>query len=267
MPRFNFKLPTKATYFKSDKLSSTEMFHELIKATNFLGKLVGCPIFSPDFTIVNPIFFVLVVDIVIYLAVSFQNIYAFREDFERQIFCVVTLGMGFQGIVKLYTFVFRRPNILKLMEIAEEFHKASSDKKIFERRMMISAHVGSFFGFVFMGADLLVFIYPAIYYAIVGTKILHFGFIFPGIDWTTPLGYSLNFMFHTYQLYAVITGIYISSFLTVFLMLNAFGQFETLELEIENLGELAKRNRKNRNDEKISNLMKTITDEHVKLLE
>jgi hypothetical protein len=92
------KIPTKMTYFKSESFSSTEMFHKIIEIVDFVASFIGCNILSTNFSFKNFMLIALFVDLVTYLAISFQNIYAFRDDFVRQIFCVATLGMGFQAL-------------------------------------------------------------------------------------------------------------------------------------------------------------------------
>lgn len=41
--------------------------------------------------------FFLLIDLMSFLTISFQNIYSFRNEFLRSIICILTLGMGFQG--------------------------------------------------------------------------------------------------------------------------------------------------------------------------
>jgi hypothetical protein len=228
---------------------------------------------SPDFVTSNPMLVMEMINFVLYLSLSFENIYEFREDFERQIFCVVTLGIGIQGIKKTHTFIFNRREILKLLKLAEDFHKRSKDSKdsksanVFEKWMMTMAHIGSFLAVTFSIVAFLVLIYPAVFYLIVNEKILHFGFIIPGIDWTSPTGYTINFIYHTYQIYLTTVGLYVTCIFTIFFIINAFAQFESLELEIDNLGDLATKNKNNCNDKQIKSAIKDITDQHVKLLE
>jgi hypothetical protein len=269
------KIPSKATYFKSETVSSTEMFEKLIKAVNFIASFIGCHTMSPHFSFKNFMLIALFVDLVTYLAISFQNIYAFRDDFERQIFCVATLGMGFQGAIKLYTFVFNRENILKLAELAENFHKSSNDVKAvksFEKWMLTFCHVGSLFAVAYFGCGFLVFCYPMIFYLIFGKKILHFGFVIPGTDSETLIGYSVNFAHQTFQIYVVIIAVSVTSFYTIFFILNVFAQYDSIEVELDNLSELATKHEKDKQkfkikNQKIKEKIGKITDEHVKLFE
>jgi hypothetical protein len=205
-----FKLPTKSTYFKTEKLSALQIFQKMFGVGNFVGKLIGTNIIDSDFTVKNPLFALLIVDMITYLAINFQNIYAFRENFEKVVFCVVTLGMGFQGAAKLYSFIWHREKILKLKAMAESFHESSMDVKAqlsFEKWALICCHIGCFVVLVFNAIAVLVFLYPIIVYLIFGLRILHFGFVIPGIDSERTFGYCINFAHQALQIYIVINAV------------------------------------------------------------
>lgn len=99
-----FNLPTKVSYFKSDTLSSIEMLHKLTERINFVAAFIGASIFAPNYSLNNPMLILRIIDIITYFLISFQNMYAFRDDFVRVIFVTVTLGMGSQCSVKVYAF-------------------------------------------------------------------------------------------------------------------------------------------------------------------
>jgi hypothetical protein len=184
------------------------------------------------------------------------------------IFCVVTLGFGCQCGMKLYTFLYRRDDILKLFSTNKSFIDTSHSDKAqqFEYWIHFSSHVGLIMGIVFYGFAFLVFLYPAIYYAVFGEKILHFGFIIPGTGTETVLGYSLNIAHHVLQIYVVICAVYASEFTYIFLMLNAFAQYDVLELLVDDLNILTKsKDTKTRLD--IKACIAELTDQHVKIME
>jgi hypothetical protein len=269
-----FKLPTKITYFKSDKLSSLEMLKEVYHAINNVARLFGAHVLTENYSPTNPMMSLCIVDIIVYHLVSFQNIYAFRDDFARCIFCVVTLGMGFQSAIKMYTFIWHRKKTVELIHMSESFHESSDDRKTrerFEHWILICCHVGVFFAITFYGCALLIFSYPFVVRLFTGEWILHFGFIIPGIDWQTLHGYLLNFSFQTFQIQAVINALFSSTLLTVVLMINAIAQYDALELKIDDLNELAANNQNNDNkkehDEKLKKCIAEIVDGHVKLIE
>ena len=264
------KVPTKKHYFKTEAFSSIEMFHKAIEFVNFFGRALGCNIFSNNFSIFNPMMLVSMIDLSTYLLISFQNIYAFRDDFVRVVFCIVTLGMGFQCVNKVYTFIIDRKQTLKLALLIESFHETASCEKAsksFEKWILIFCHVESFGLVLFFGCGFLVFCYPIIYYLITWKKILHFGFIIPGIDWTTLHGYSLNFLHHSFQIYCVINAVFMTSSYTILFMMNAFAQYDSLQNLLDTLSNLAVSNKKFENNSKIKTCISDITNGHVKLQE
>jgi odorant receptor len=267
----SLNFPNKLTYFKSEKLSSVETLRKIVNVVDSVCSLIGCNIFSSENLLKNPMLIVLLVDLVVYLSVSFQNIYAFRDDFVRDIFCVVTLGMGFQGAIKLYTFIWHQEKILDLLAKAEKFHEKSNDKKVyesFEKWTLISCHAGIFFAIMFYGCALLIFVYPFIVRLFTGSWILHFGFIIPGIDWQTLHGYLLNFAFHTFEIYVVTNALVSSTIFTVILMINAFAQYDALEFLLDDLSELAVvRNFNDEKDEQIKICIRNIVNGHDDLIE
>lgn len=267
---WKFNLPTKKFYFKTEAVSTADMFQTTVKFANFIGRSIGVNILDTDFSNWNLLLLFNYFDMVTYFMISFENIYSFRDELERQVFCVVTLGMGFQVAVKLYTFIFKRSEILELISMTKNFCGSSNDvraKQCSEKWILISCHLGAFVGFLFFGCALLMFSYPFIYYGIMGEKILHFGFVIPGTDWKSPQGYTINFFHHTYQIFAVIMGLYGSVVITLILILQAFAQYDSLKIMLDDLNAFAVNNLDGRQNRIIKICIGRITDEHVKLLE
>lgn len=265
-----FTLPTKITYFKSEKLTPAQMFDKTSCWLNTIARLTGCHVLSPCFSYTNLVLMILSVDVITYYAITFQNIYELREDFVRTMLCVVTLGMGSQIIVIYYTFILDRKRIKKLFELAKSFHEsANSEKasKTFERWILNSCHLGYLTASLYQACGVIVFFYPIVYYWFTGQKILHFGFVLPGFDWETPIGYSINFAHHTLQTYVVVNNILFSHLFILLCMLNGFAQFDALEILLDHLNELAINNKNEQNGEKIRKCLADITNGHAKLLE
>jgi hypothetical protein len=133
--------------------------------------------------------------------------------------------------------------------------------------MLFCYNIGSFLMLSFIVCDCVVFCYPMIHFLFVGKKILHFGFSFPGIDWQSPFGYSINFAFHSLQTCYVINVLVFGCFCSMFFILNAFAQYEVLESYLDDLSLLATGNENRKNEMKINACIKKIADEHVKLIQ
>jgi low affinity Fe/Cu permease len=97
--------------------------------------------------------------------------------------------------------------------------------------------------------------------------------VIPGTDWETLIGYLINFVHQTFQIYVVIIAVFVTSFYTIFFILNVFSQYDSIEVELDNLSELAIKHEKDeqkikiKNQRKIKEKIGKITDEHVKLFE
>jgi hypothetical protein len=102
------------------------MFQKAVKIADIIGRPIGSNIFGSNFNSFNFFYVLIMIDLVVYFSVSFENIYAFRDDFVRQIYCVATLGMGFQGWVKLLTFIGNREKLLEIASMTENFHQSSA---------------------------------------------------------------------------------------------------------------------------------------------
>lgn len=135
----------------------------------------------------------------------------------------------------------------------------------FKKWLIISCHVIFGLTILFLGAALLIFIYPAIVYIITGERTLHFGFILPVIDPDTITGYSLNFLHHTFQIYITIIALLISLNMTVFIIIISLAKYEALYVLIGQLNALI--TSKNQDEKKIKEKFVEIIQEHVKMID
>lgn len=264
------RIPTKLTYFSSNSLSTVQMLRKIVEFSNFIAYFVGCDVLTPNFTVVTIRFFLSVGDMSTIFFVSFYNILEFGDDLVRISFSIITLAGAVQGVIKLYTFVFYRENILNIVDRLEKFLTKFNTQRtnaIFEKWLIITSHIGLVITFLFGFSTFLVLIFPIIFYFITGEKFLHLGIELPWIDWKTTIGYALNFTYDGSILYLYIFSQIPVVFWTVTFVIVAFGQFELLKVFLKDLNELVVTNEKGKNDEKIKQLIKTISQMHNELSE
>lgn len=277
MDQITKRLPPKTYYFKSENATPVEMHQKLIATVTFISRFLGCHLLAPDFSMANPMLLIVIADLFIYLFTSFHNIYTFRNDFVRAVFVTVTLCMGFQGVNKLYTFMFLRQNIRKLVEISKSFPESFKDEEkveIFSEWLLVFSHVG-YYGFFFLfGCAVMVFFYPAVVYVVSGEITLHFGFIIPGTDEKTVSGFLVNAIFQTLQIYVALFGLYIPIYYCVLFLLSSFALYDALESLLDDLGEILEikddDTEKSGKDSKlldVATCISEIVDGHVLLLE
>jgi hypothetical protein len=264
------KLPSKSTYFKSEKLSPLEMFKKIVIAVNFLARFVGCDVYTSNFSPLKLRFILCLVNCLTFVAMSFYDIFLFRDDLVRSCFCMISLGLGLQGVMKVQTFVFSRQKIFELKDRCETFlvnFNTKATSEMFESWLMISCHVGILLFIMISALSVLFLIHPIIFFFITGEKILHAGFELPGIDWHEPFGYALNFVYDCSLIYTFVFAFVATCFINIFYILIARGQFELLKILLEDVDDMIKANKNGKNDAKIKNQIKLITEMHNELLE
>ena len=265
-----FKVPTKSTYFSSSSCSSLDMFKRIIGRVNFLAKLVGCDIYNPRFTVKNFIFFMTLQILLGFIALNFYSVYIYRKDLVRFCFCLLTLTAGFQGLIKLYTFLYYRSMIVGFVERFEKFlsnFDTDNCNAIFEKWFMIFCHVASCLFASFAFCVFMVYIYPIIYYIIVGEKILHFGYELPWVDWRTTHGYILNFIYVGTHLFVFIFATVACLLITIINLIMSLAHFDVLKYLLDELEELMIKNKKGENSKDIKKYIRLIAQMHLELIE
>lgn len=264
------KIPTKSTYFKDESLSNLEMFRRIVAYVNLLAGRCGCNIFSIDFTFNSLCFYVAFGNVISCFIITFYDFILFREDLVRICFLMLTLGVGVQGLSKLYTFAYYRSNILDLVARTEKFltnYNTRSANEIFEKWLLIICHVGLAITMLIGLCSFLIVIYPLIFYAFMNERILHFGLELPWIDWTSILGYMANFIYASSLVYLYVFGFISSCFLSISLLVSSFAQFELVKVLIEELNEIIISNVDGSRNDEIKSYIKCITDMHNELIE
>jgi len=264
------KLPSKSFYFASESTKPLEMFRKLIERTNFVASVYGCGLFSPDFSVHSFKFYKFAVEMIFFYFINCYDLYLFSNDLVRFCFLLMTFAVALQAINKVYTLVYLRSTMLNLCERVEKFlTNFNTDKveKIFDKWIMVSAHVFLITIIVFLGGILLIYIYPLIFYAIMGEKILHFGFELPIIDWRTTTGYILNFIYVGALGFIFVPGMISTCFLNTVFIIMAFGQYEVLNLLLLELNELITGNENGERSKEIKDQIRLIAQMHYELME
>jgi odorant receptor len=252
-----------------ETFSSEEMFNIYLQFMNKTLRFVGVHINSRDFSYFNTVLILIFIDLITYLPINFYNIYMNRDDFIREMFCVVTIANGFEGAVKLYSFIGDRMKILRLTDMCVEFHskvKSSQEhSEEFIKWMKISGMV--FFALLvsFSTTGVLIFFYPLIYFIIFKKTTLHFGFVIPGIDPETVFGYMLNFAYHSMQLFIVLVSVYGTTCIVMLFMFSSFAQYGSLKISVKELDALIEF--RGKYDKKVKKTIEKIVIEHNDLIE
>jgi hypothetical protein len=264
------EIPTKSTYFASDKFSPLEMFKNIMNQTNFILSLVGIDVFTLNYTTFKWQFILCFGNCFVFVLLSFYNIFIFRTDLVRVCFILVTLGISLQGLSKVRTYVFLRYKIIDLKDRIERFitnFNTKETNQMFESWLMISCHSAVSLSALFFVSAILILIYPIIYYLIFGEKILHFGFELPWIDWQTSwLGYAANFLYVISLVHLTVFGMIATCFVNILFVLMTLGQFELLKMMLNDLDELIRSKKNGSKNDALKKQIKLIVEMHNELL-
>lgn len=252
------RIPTKFDYFASSSMSNQEMFAKIIELINFVGKIDGCNIFADDFTPFNFALYWTVSNVFAHLVLTVHNVYYYGDDLFRFCFLMVTTASCTQGLPMLQTFLHQREKIKNLVKRIEKFLGNYNTKKaneIFEKWILRSCHCGLVLAFLIASCGILVAIYPIGFFIVFKEKIRHFGFELPWVDWETPMGYTLNFIYSIIIIYIFVFALYASAYLSILIIVMSFGQFEIIEMLIDELNQLITSNEKGENNLKIKKII------------
>jgi hypothetical protein len=134
---------------------------------------------------------------------------------------------------------------MEVISIFQNYHEKIDHPEIQKKMtnvMIVGAIFKYFLAFTYGGFTCLVFIYPFVIYLLFGERILHFGFEIPGIDWQASLhGYGINFMHHSYQIFNVAAGTFLTNFACFYFFLNVIGMYIGLGVMVKDFQQLISR--------------------------
>jgi hypothetical protein len=265
------KVPTKAFYFSSDVITHLQMYQELTQKTMLVAKFIGVNIFDSNYKVLNARFVTGFALFFFSTIINIYDIYLFRNDLVRSMFCMITLCSSVQCVTKYYSFLIKMGNCRELKNRAEKFHqnfKTIKSAEIFEKWMIIAAHVGAILTVMYFCALILIVSYPAIFLIFLNERVLPFGIELPMLDWKESwIGYGLNYFYHSLILTFFVFASIASIFVVICYLASLFAQFEMLSVLIADLNELALKNGKGENNFVIKNALREIIKLHLELIE
>ncbi|XP_050093748.1 uncharacterized protein LOC126576500 [Anopheles aquasalis] len=215
---------------------------EITRRIDHFNRMMGISFFNPDHSFINPSFIFGIGNFVIYGFSVFITIYRFRNDITKVIHCLTTCGFASQAVMKLYSFIITRREVIALNEINSEYYRtmmSQSDgiKRVLCENLSLIYIVSRVAGLAYLVLELTTLITPTISSFSVTELILPFGFFFPFVDPDTTFGYIWNFVFQL-----IISAYYWmltvgSDITTIYNLLTACGQLDMLMALIDELNE------------------------------
>ena len=258
------KLPTKLTYFSSEKLSASEMYREMLTKLNKFAKIMGCNAFSANYTAWNTKLLGVVILLGTLMAENLTFVYSNRNDIAQCIFGLTFFLSFIQTLTRLYSFIFKRDILVDVFDRIDIFYLLN-DKEwsttILEKNVLNSCHIGLFLSALLFGGAILISVYPLVIYLFLDELVLHFAFKLFLIDWKTPFGYTLNFIIDIVSLFLFCLGTMLVCLDITMCVLCAYSQYDILYVYLNQLDKLLVRNERTKEKE-IKKKITMIVDMH-----
>ncbi|XP_052898188.1 odorant receptor 43a-like [Anopheles moucheti] len=220
---------------------------------------------KPGYTRRNARLIFLVTDLILYLFVNVYSIAIVWGSLMDVVFCFVTLGVAIQGLVKIEAFTCPELNDLHLYNVAR-FKLAPRFPEVEEALFHTAAMCRVFIRILAVAFSIVaIAIYSyAILIPLTERKLaLAFGFYLPFLDYGTPVGFAINWVYQFIQVSEGCIGLMACDSCLLFLIVNATGQMDVVIIYLRRLTELIDSNGSGENDEKITDLLGEIVQKHL----
>lgn len=259
------KLPTKKFYYKRENISVHKMSEDLIWIPNLLAMPLGADIFSDDFNPHNLLFYYSLFSLAFFTIAHIYAMFLYSNDTTKLTFTFATFGLAIQTCGKLYTFLIRRPDILKTLEMCRKFVKFNNDEKpqnCFEKWLIIGFNSISIMTILFFMVGIFIIFSPVLLYFMFGTVSLIVGTVIPYTDPDTKVGYIMNYIIQVPGVIQAVLTFLTAEMDVVIFLIHCLAFNESLECLIDDLQFLILQENNVKNKEDIQLILKKLIEGH-----
>uniref|UniRef100_A0A1S4JE29 Odorant receptor n=2 Tax=Culex quinquefasciatus TaxID=7176 RepID=A0A1S4JE29_CULQU len=218
-------------------MEPSEFYTSMLVIPNKIAAIVGLDVFSKDYKTVSANLMGLISIYVLFAYVSVCTVVEVRHDVNDLIYCLVTVGIGLQGVMKIFTFLRYRKDLVWIQDYSKalykeegETHRAVLMDDITIMNVLTKIILG-FYGFT----SVFMLLAPMIKTYLTGHKYLTFGFWLPYIDRFSWLGYFCNFVMQ-FIMSVVITSENMGPDTIYFMtMMNSVTQIDLLMIKLRDV--------------------------------
>ncbi|XP_055615188.1 putative odorant receptor 83c [Toxorhynchites rutilus septentrionalis] len=220
------------------KRETIQEYERILRWQHWILKLIGCDVYSVNFRVTS-----LTVTIVFlacfFVAVSFVDLYLFRDDVYNFMFVLVTLFYAIVGCCRLGFMLTSSKSFSSLVAEAKETYKqASSDdsqQQILFRYTKLLKQCVTIYSLSFIGGSIIAAILPLIFYPWDGRKMLPFGVVLPFFDPSSEEAYQLNYIYQISCILWTPPGLTATQNIYFVLAFNICIQYEILIVKLDEL--------------------------------
>ncbi|KAL9704979.1 hypothetical protein quinque_008497 [Culex quinquefasciatus] len=247
-------------FFKTSYADPSEFYDSLIVAPSRIAKVTGINVLSKDYKVFTFRLFTVFVGMVIYFYTSFVTAYQVRRSTEELIFCLVTIGIGFQVPTKVFTCVIYRKEMVWIHQYARDLYDQEcsprTKTKLMSDIFLVSVIVKvMLLCYAFTSISLI--LAPLLYTMQTGEKTLPFGFYIPQLDRDTWFGYFCNYAMQIY-LTAYVSSLDMGTdCIYMMTLMSSFTQIDLLKMSLVEMNKMI-----DNEDEEIDNFFIRVIKRH-----
>lgn len=247
-------------FLKTSYADPSEFYDSLIVAPSRIAKVTGINVLSKDYKVYTFRLFTVFVGMVIYFYTSFVTAYQVRHSTEELIFCLVTIGIGFQVPTKVFTCVIYRKEMVWIHQYARDlYHQECSPRtktKLMSDIFLVSVIVKvMLLCYAFTSISLI--LVPLLYTIQSGEKTLPFGFYIPQLDRDTWFGYFCNYAIQIYLTTYVSSLDMGTDCIYMMTLMSSFTQIDLLKMSLVEMNKMI-----DNEDKDLDNFFKQVIKRH-----
>uniref|UniRef100_A0A182J093 Uncharacterized protein n=1 Tax=Anopheles atroparvus TaxID=41427 RepID=A0A182J093_ANOAO len=259
-------LKRKEKLFRVQYKTPAQLFERACEKLIWYFAFCGCERMRADYTRRNARFIFLMTDLILYLAVNMYSIALAWGSLIDVVFCFVTMGVAIQGLTKM--FAFSSPEMYELhMYNVRRLEEPARFPEVEDSRFHTATMCRVFIRILVIGFSLVGIVIHAYAFLMPLYKrelLLAFGFYLPFIDFRSPVGFTINWLYQSVQVVEGCIGLLACDTCLLFFIVHASGQMDQIIIYLRRLTELIEsRNGNEQREAQIKELIGEIVQKHL----
>ncbi|EDS27261.1 Odorant receptor 94b [Culex quinquefasciatus] len=214
--------------FRHSYKDPLDFYNHVLVMPNHVASITGLDVLRTDYKKSSFNFIGLILVILLFFYVTFFTVYEMRHQVEDLIYCLVTIGICLQVVMKIYTHLYYRDDLLWIQEYTKELFQEETAAHNAECNSQ-SCPTG------YGSCSCTMLTVPIVFTLLSGHKTLTFGFWLPFIDRFSWHGWILNMVMQIVMSIVIVSediGLDIIYFMTV---MCSVMQIDLLKVKLQNV--------------------------------
>ncbi|KAL9703900.1 hypothetical protein quinque_007418 [Culex quinquefasciatus] len=180
--------------FRHSYKDPLEFYNHVLVMPNHVASITGLDVLRTDYKKSSFNFVGLILVILLFFYVTFFTVYEMRHHVEDLIYCLVTIGICLQVVMKIYTHLYYRDDLLWIQQYTKELfqEETAAHKSVLMGYIEVLNVIAKAVLLAYGSCSCTMLTVPIVFTLLSGHKTLTFGFWLPFIDRFSWHGWILN---------------------------------------------------------------------------